>query len=241
MKKITSIVFVLWLSVFSLSSCTSEFEPIDPAIQTPVENPDDNGTGGNSSGDYWPRAINNQWVYKLDGEVQEPMKISSTISIDSRTYYKYDNFLGVSDGGSNFIGTNLTRKTNGVYFVRVSAIITGTPSITVSPLEVVVLKDYLEVNQMWSQNLSQTTTIEGQTPIVTAVEIDGKILARNITVIIGAITYTQVIHVEVIQTTQGIINKNEYWFAKDIGLIKYSNFIGGTINSVYEIQSYTLN
>lgn len=240
MKSINSIVLVLWLSVFSLSSCSSEFEPVDPAIQTPDENPDENETPGNSTGDYWPMALNNEWVYKLDGVVQEPMKISSTESIDSKIYYKYENFLGVSDGGSSFIGTNLTRKTNGVYYVRVSAVIPGTPSITVSPLEVIVLKDYLEVNQQWSQNLSQTTTIQGETPIVTAVEISGKILEKGATISIGNITFTQVIHVEVIQTTQGVVNKNEYWFAKDIGLIKYSNFIDGSVDSVYEIQSYLL-
>lgn len=240
MKNINSIVFVLCLSIFSLASCSSEFEPIDPAIQIPDDSPDDNDNPGNSNGDYWPMAINNQWVYQLDGQVQEPMKISSTENIDSRTYYKYDNFIGVSNGGSNFVGTSLTRKTNGVYYVRVSATIPGTPSITVSPLEIIVLKDYLEVNQQWSQNLSQTTTIEGETPIVSAVEISGKILAKATTVTIGAITYNQVIHVEVIQTTQGVINRNEYWFAKDIGLIKYANVIDGSLNTVYEIESYIL-
>lgn len=241
MKKIPSIVLVLWLSIFSLTSCTSDFEPVDPAVQTPDETPDDNGTDGNSTGDYWPMAINNQWIFKLNGEAQDPMKISSTESIDGKTYYKYENFLGTSTSGSDFVGTNLTRKTNGVYYVRVSAVIPGTPTITVSPLEFIILKDYLEVNQMWSQNLSQTTTIEGQTPIVTAVEVAGKILERNVAITIGAITYTNVIHTEVIRTTQGTVNKNEYWFAKDIGLVKYKNSIEGSLTNEYEIQSYLLN
>lgn len=241
MKKITSIVLVLWLSVFSLSSCTSEFEPVDPAVQVPDETPDDNGNNGNSTGDYWPMALNNQWIYKLDGVSQDPMKIVSTESIDGKSYFKYENFIGSSTAGSGFIGTTLTRKTNGVYYVRVSAVIPGTPTITVSPLEFIILKDYLEVNQMWSQNLSQTTTIEGQTPIVTAVEIAGKILERNVSLTVGTVAFTNVIHTEVIQTTQGTINKNEYWFSKDIGLIKYKNSIEGSLNNEYEIQSYQLN
>jgi hypothetical protein len=98
----------------------------------------------------------------------------------------------------------------------------------------------LEVDETWTQNLTQTTTVEGSAPITTSVQIEGKILEREASLTIGSVTYTDIIRVELVQTTQGIINKNYYWFAKDIGLVKYRNVLDGT-NTISELQSYMLN
>ena len=134
----------------------------------------------------------------------------------------------------------MSRKMNGVYYYRAEVIIPGTPTITVSPLEIIVLKDFLEVDETWNQSLTQTTTVEGSAPVTTSVQIEGKILEREASLTIGSVTYTDIIRVELVQTTQGIINKNYYWFAKDIGLVKYRNVLDGT-NTISELQSYTLN
>ena len=134
-------------------------------------------------------------------------------------------------------------KENGVYYYLVAVNIPsvdGSPEISVSPLEIIVLKDFLEVNETWTQNLTQTTTITGVPPITTAVNITGKVLERDATLEVGSTTFENVIKVEVIQNTQGQVNTNYYWFAKDIGVIKYQNIIQGT-NTTSELVSYTIN
>ncbi|HRZ74991.1 MAG TPA: hypothetical protein P5335_08675 [Flavobacterium sp.] len=240
MKKVNLFIVSFFIITSSLFSCSSEFEPIDPAVQFPDDNNDEDNDNGISTGNYWPMAVNNQWVFNENGLPQEPMKIISTQIIDDNTYYKYNNFVGTSTNGAPFSGTVMSRKMNGVYYYRAEVIIPGTPTITVSPLEIIVLKDFLEVDETWTQSLTQTTTVEGSAPITTSVQIEGKILEREASLTIGSVTYTDIIRVELVQTTQGIINKNYYWFAKDIGLVKYRNVLDGT-NTISELQSYTLN
>ncbi len=249
MKNIPVLSVLLYVFSIFIVSCSSDIEPLDPAIQIPG-NGNGNGGGGNnnddggvSTGDYWPMAVNNQWVFAQDGVDQSPMKIVSTEQIDGKTHYKYENFLGTSTLGSSFEGLITTRKSNGVYYYRAEVNIPpvdGNPAINVSPLEIIVLKDFLEVNQTWTQNLTQTTTISGQPPINTSVSIVGTILERDASLTIGATTYENIIRVELIQTTQGVVNKNYYWFAKDIGIVKYQNLYQ-SVDSISELQSYVLN
>ena len=163
--------------------------------------------------------------------------------MNGNTYYVYDNLFGISTSGKEFSGLIATRKSNGVYYYRLEVNIPGqggNPSISVSPLEIIVLKDYLEVNQTWTQNLTQVTTISGVPPVTTSVQITGKILERDASLTIGTTTYENVIKAEVVQNTQGQTNTNYYWFAKDIGVVKYQNIIQGT-NLTSELASYSLN
>ena len=51
---------------------------------------DDDSTGNenqNSTGDYWPAALNNQWEFSQNGVDQEPMKIISINELDSINVY----------------------------------------------------------------------------------------------------------------------------------------------------------
>ncbi len=253
MKNIRIISVLLFVFSVFMVSCSADIEPLDPAIQVPGDG-NGNGGGGNnggggddgggvSTGDYWPMTVNNQWVFAQDGVDQSPMKIVSTQQIDGKTHYKYENFLGTSTLGSSFEGLITTRKSNGVYYYRAEVNIPsvdGNPAINVSPLEIIVLKDFLEVDQTWTQSLTQTTTITGLPPINTPVSIVGKILERDASLTIGATTYTNIIRVELIQTTQGEVNKNYYWFAKDIGIVKYQNQYQ-TVDTISELQSYIIN
>lgn len=132
-------------------------------------------------------AVNNQWVYAQDGVDQSPIKIVSNQQIGGKTHYKYENFLGTSTLGSSLEGLIITRKTNGVYYFRAEVNIPsvdGNPAINLSPLEIIVLKDFLDVNQTWTQSLTQTTTITGFPPVKSSVSIQGKILERDATLII---------------------------------------------------------
>ena len=254
MKKQSFLVYLFLVFIAFSSSCSDEFEPVDPAIQIPSNGGGNNGGGRNnggggnngggvSTGDYWPMTINNQWIFSQSGVDQPPMKIIGTEQYNGKTYFTYDNLFGVSTAGDEFEGIIATRKENGVYYYLVAVNIPsvdGSPEISVSPLEIIVLKDFLEVNETWTQNLTQTTTITGVPPITTAVNITGKVLERDATLEVGSTTFENVIKVEVIQNTQGQVNTNYYWFAKDIGVIKYQNIIQGT-NTTSELVSYTIN
>jgi hypothetical protein len=231
-------IYLLFFSTVTFVSCDSGIEPVDPALNVP---PDDNG--GSTTGDYWPMAINNSWTYASEGEDQTPMKIIGTESINNSTYYKYDNFVGLTTEGSDFEGTVWTKKVNGTYYVRQEASIPavpGMPSVTISPMEIIILKDFLAVNGTWTQNFTQTTTIEGLPPIQTAVGIVGKILEKDIEFTVNGVSYENVIKVELIQNTQGETLTNYYWFAKNIGLIKYVNIALGETYE-HELVTYTVN
>lgn len=249
MKKHNLLYIVTLIFSSLVISCSGDVEPIDPAIQIPNPNNGggnngggDNG-GGTSTGDYWPMAVNNSWTFIKDGENQPPMKIISTESINNSTHYKYENFVGMSTEGQAFEGTIWTKKSNGNYYVRQQATIPGIPgmpSITISPIEIIILKDFLAVNQTWTQNFTQTTTIEGIPPVQTQVNIVGKILEKDVTVTVNNVSYENVIKVELIQNTQGQTLTNYYWFAKNIGLIKYINIaMGQTLN--HDLVNYTVN
>lgn len=244
MKKLnTFLLLLIAVSIPFFTSCTTDVEPLDPALigDNSGENPGPNP--GPPSGDYWPMAINNTWNYQNNGTNEPPMKITSAPQIGGKTYYKYTNFIGTSTVQQlAFNGNVWSRKENNTYFIRQDATIpaqNGNPAITISPTEVQILKDNLAVNETWTHTFTQTTTI-GTIPVPTEVIITGKILEKDISVTINGQTFTQVIKAQVTQNTQGISQSNLYWFAKNIGLIKFQNDFSGT-GTNYEIVSYNLN
>ena len=147
MKNFKPLAYIFILCTLLTTSCSEEFEPIDPAIQIPVGGDDNGGNddeGGVSTGDYWPMAINNQWVFSQNGINQQPMSITGITQVSGNSYYVYDNLFGVSTSGQQFSGLIATRKSNGVYYYRVEINIPGeggNPSISVSPISVAVRED----------------------------------------------------------------------------------------------------
>jgi hypothetical protein len=65
-------------------------------------------------------------------------------------------------------------------------------------------------------------------------------LEKDVAATVNGHDYTNVIKVELIQVTQGITNTNYYWFAKDIGLIRYEN-IYQELDDIHELDSYIVN
>lgn len=264
MKKsiIRSLVIVL-ITAIGFVSCDTE--PVDPVLndnnnngENPGNNPGTNpGTEpGTSDGDYWPYAINNQWVFEQDGEANQPMKITSTESVNNKTYYKIDHFFENEGTGDGFTGnaTMLLRKEGGSYSVRVSVEIPSEEgmSITVSPFEYIFLKDNLEVGQTWTDTAEQVTSyeIEGSPipmpDVVMNLTFEGKILAKDVTVTVNGVTYNDVIKISFKQTAviEGMgtetVTNSEIWFAKNIGPVK-SVANAGTDTFTQELQSYILN
>lgn len=257
MRKIKSLSLLFALfTAFAFVSCDTE--PVDPVLsgnEGNPENPENPGTGpenpGTSSGDYWPMAVNNQWIFKEDGELLEPMKITGTATVAGNSYYKFDQFFtDAGDNGFDGQATILARKNGAGYSVRISVEIPaqeGGISITVSPFEYTVLKDDLAAGQSWNETVTQTTTttVPGMAPIevVMTNKYTGKILEKDVTVTLNGETYENVIKVELKQVSElgaGVPPTSivtQFWWAKGVGPIKSQTL--GVSNQ--ELDSYIIN
>ncbi|MBL7887025.1 MAG: hypothetical protein JNJ52_09770 [Flavobacterium sp.] len=258
MKKIKLFASVLFLiSTFSLVSCDNE--PIDSAIDLDNFTNDDgsgNGNGnGTSTGDYWPTALNNQWVYKRDGALQSPSKIISINAINGNTYYTFDSFISQSIGGgtASAAPTTRVRKSSGDYYYKLDDFnfnLGGGMTGVQTGCEFIILKDYLNVGQTWNGTYNQTTSYNNPLiPSITqTVTYEGTILEKDISITVNGETFPHVIKMELVQdydypASSGLPDitvSNDYWFAKDVGLVKAINTTSqGT--SLIEIDSYILN
>lgn len=229
MRKIKSITaLLLFFAALSITSCSNE--PADPSINL-------NNGGGSSTGDFWPTAINNEWVFKLNGNVQDPMKIVSMNTLDNNTYYTFKEVSGSASG------TQRIRKSNGDYYLKMEDITTAGATTTGS--ETILLKDYLPVSGTWNNSYVQTTTYPGIAPIALNVSIVSTIIEKDATLAINGKSYTNVIKIKRIQTVSSIFypsasTTSYYWFAKDVGPIKSTNEYNGQVTT-QELFTYKLN
>ena len=257
MKTFKSIVFLLLGTLFSLVSCTTSNEPIDPKIKSQLNSGTGSGgtsTGGVSSlnGDYWPAAINNQWSYSRNGVAQAPTKMISLNQINGQSYYTFDNppggATGTSTGGITLTVTTRLRKNAGDYFIRYDNQSFTSPTISGSQtdFEFIILKDYLNVGETWTSNYSQTTTYSNPIfpAIITNISVLGTIIDKGITYLNNGVSYNDVIKVKLKQTVTSTAGnsstENYYWFAKKIGLIRVENTVTSATTTTV-LNSYILN
>ena len=177
--------------------------------------------------DYWPLALNNQWVYSISGTAQPAMKVVSIDVIEGKTYHTMAG--GASVGGAT--ATQRVRKLNGDYYVKIEAITTppsgGVPSGTTSGNETIYLKDYLNVGGSWTDNYIQTTTYSGIPPITMNVSVVSTIEEKNVSLTVSGETYPTVIKVKRVMTSTLMgtdsVSTSYFWFAKDVGVIRVEN------------------
>ncbi|TPD70711.1 fibronectin type III domain-containing protein [Flavobacterium microcysteis] len=203
-------------------------------------------TGGNTSGDYWPTAINNQWTYSMNGTTNPPLKMIGTANFGGRTYYKFSPQSG-SGGSSGATGvTTWLNKNNGVYNLKTDdmTINAGGMTGTQTGFEYIILKDNIAVNATWTGTYSQTTSLTGLPGMVQTVNYVGKILEKDATATVNGQNFTNVIKVSIRREISilGMITiaDEEYWFSKNVGVIKsiLSNE-GETFESI--LVNYTVN
>lgn len=249
MKK--SIIFkslVVLFSIISFVSC--EIEPLDPAIDLAAiqgpSNPNNPNNPGTSSGDYWPRAINNEWVFEQTGSSDITYKMVGTDIFNNLTYYRFD---PISANGSSTSATGVVawlNKNGGNYNLKYDdiSIDAGGFTGTITGFEVLLLKDDLAVNQTWSGSYTQTTTYTGIPPITQTTNYTGTILAKDLTETVDGETYTNVLKSKLVQTTNiagsSTVNTTEYWFSKDVGPIKIVTTSQGSTASESILIDYTL-
>ena len=252
--------------LITLASCDTE--PVDAAVldnvapeepEQPGENPG-NPDNGTSEGDYWPFALNNEWVFdSSNGQDMSPMKIIGTDVIDGKTYYRI-NYLFEAAGNESVTGTSILhlRKEGGTYYQRVKTDIPeeNGMSFDVEPYELVVLKDNLPVGESWTHSVSYVTSYEMinfpmEIPdITTNIDIVGTILEKGVSVTVSGTTYNNVIKQKIVQTVSIVMPgapNNEtsatsyIWFAKDVGPIKSQNETELMEPYTLTLTDYTLN
>lgn len=249
-QKLTSALFFVF-SLFLLASCSNE--PIDPALiaQQGLSSNSGNSTGGATlSGDYFPAALNNQWLYTLNGASQPQSKMVSIDNINGLTYYTFSpTTANVSTTAVS--ATQRLRKNSGDYFLKTEDYTFTANGIsgTTTGFEVNSLKDYLPVGGSWTASYSQTTTFNNPLiPVITAITTyTGTILEKGSTVTVGSTTYINVIKLKLNQSVafsgSASTVSTDYWFAKNVGLVKYVIYgaDGTTPQNTSLLTSYILN
>lgn len=231
MKKPFKILSVLFLSAFSLSSCTSS----DDASES-------NGT---TTGDYFPMAVNNKWNY-INGIDATEIKLIGTTTFGANTYYEM-----TDTNTDSQIDIHVYMNKRGASYYQKASTSTQTQGsliITIAGFETKMFQDDLQVGETWSGSAKPKVTYTGSTSGSTSATINytGQITARDVSVTLGGITYNNVIKSTLIMTEkvngQTVTISGENWFAKDIGLI-YDSTTMSTDNITHTryLTSYTLN
>lgn len=251
-------LLIILFSVFLFASCTDE--ALDPVLANQIaqQQADDNNNGGGGngggstlSGDYWPTALNNEWIMKLNGVEQPPMKIISIDNINSFTYYTFSQASG-QGGSASASGTQRLRKNSGDYYMKLEDMNINAGGFTgvQTGFEMLLFKDYLNAGETWTGNYVQTTTYNN--PIIPVISMNTNytctIVETGSTLAVNNVSYSNVIKMRLHQSTQmtGLPTTEadtDYWFAKNVGPIKTITYSPGTTipQSTSELFAYTLN
>ncbi len=258
MKKNYFLVTVLLL-MFSASFTSCDSEPVDTQLVDtentpgPGNNNGNDDSGSDTTGSYWPMAVNNKWIYDTGSEPYE-MKIIGTETINGTVYYKYNDFMGdmsAMPAGSSGSSTTYTRKNNSDYIARATFSVQmppGLPQMTLSPIEYVMLKDNLAVGQSWTQNVDQIMSItvpgfDEMQQITNTLTFKGTIMEKSETAVLDGVTYNDVIKVKFEQIMMGNTAAATYfWFVKNKGMMKAITESEDSDEEIhYKIDSYVIN
>lgn len=230
--KSLAIVVILFSSLV-FTSCSSDDSP-------GVDN-------GVSTGNYWPLALNNEWNYSKDGADPTPQKIIGTDTFGGDIYYKLESqelaLLGVEVD-------NWVAKKGGTYYQKVGNLNYSIDGFTISmdSYELPMFKDYLDVNETWTSSTSTNVKYDidgqGSYSYKMTIKVTGTILERGATITVKDQNYSDVIVMSLIQEVsfggENAIIESIYWYAKDVGPVKFTN-TSDNVTTVNELISYSLN
>ncbi len=252
MKKIlTYSIFILSIVLFN--SCENEplegFDLTDPAVTGGTTSGNNGaGSGGTSSGDYFPRAIGNTWNYSssisgisqnltsemvnnfTDTSGNNVYELSQSTASNGSAAVTTSGFL-YKDGGNYYAYSNETQID---YGGGLTATQTAIPTY-------VILKDNVPVGTSWDVSFSQVTSFSDPSfpNVVLNINYVYEIVGVDLTKTVNGVDYSPVIDVKVTggDTTSGQVINANYFYALDIGLIKIEE--NGQDSS--NLDSYTLN
>ncbi|WP_395043470.1 hypothetical protein [Flavobacterium sp.] len=230
MKKTIRFITVLLILTSTLfSSCSS----------------DDNGESfGTSTGNYFPLSIGNNWKYfDISQSLITEMEITGTTSFSGQTYYQY------IDDSDTFVMTHWFAKKGATYFIKSGDTTFNQDGldITIKSYELPILKDDYAVNDSWTGRVSPKVTFSGNG---TSGTLPFKVDYTGINyfkgeLLLNGTTYPNVIKTRItisINANDQITNSSEeYWYAENIGIIKFITTNSDNSIDEKDINSYTIN
>ncbi|TYC18164.1 hypothetical protein ES677_01940 [Bizionia gelidisalsuginis] len=275
MKKLKLLSF-LTLSVLLMTTLSCENEPLDPDYNFDIDgsvadgvNDDGSGPpGGESTGDYWPMAVNNVWNYDytVDDEAQDDyvMEIDANVDYQGNSVFRYLQFMpsGTATDGTEFDGLDIStysRKNGGDYIMTIGDLqadyLDGMFTLTQNGYSVIMLKDYLNAGATWTSSAQTVTSYTSQDPslptipdVVINLDYDFEILEKGISLDLNGVTYNDVIKVGSTLSSfspdfpaQVISAESEYFFALDIGLIKTVSYTNDEADGVETASIMEIN
>ena len=231
MKKINlKFTLIFFFFFLSLSSCSNDDGESVPDY-------------GISTGNYYPLTENNKWWYLDNGEVK-------LISIGSINYFGDTPYHRIFNSNSNLESWMIKRGAS--YFQKSGSTfmdLGNGNTLFLGEYEIKILKDDVLAGGTWSDNLTLDVRVYGggnPVSLPATLTYTSTVLERNVTETIEGNTYTNVIKVNM-HALESVNSYNttiesEYWFAKDIGLIKeITTSSSDNITKVSYLTSYELN
>ena len=262
--KLVRVASVLSLSLFTMFFLSCENEPLDADFLSEDGSfiPDDSENtdpGGDSSGDYWPLAVDNSWTYNLyaDDVAQDDydMSIGSTDVYQGENVFRFNQYLPSATGtdGTEFGGLEIdtyVRKNGGDYIISVgdlsASYLDGAFELSQTGYSIIILKDYVNVGTTWTSNVQTVTsftsndeTFPDLPSITNNISNTLEVVEKDISTTVNGTTYNDVIKVKYLQetftaaapeqTTNSLIY---YYFAKDVGLVKAEGTISDNADNI---------
>jgi hypothetical protein len=227
MKKI-DFKFLALVFVLAFSSCSSD---------------DSGDSNGVTTGNYFPMAVNNKWEF-TNGSIATEAKIVGTTEFSGITYYE------MNDTSVELDIQNWVTKKGASYYQKVatSTQVQNNTTIVTEGYELKIFRDDLAVGKNWKGSASPKVTYSGSNgsgSFRAKINYEGTITAIGVSETLGSITYNNIIKIvmNTVVNSNGQINtiQSEYWFARDIGLIK--ELETSTVDNVTKtryLTSYTL-
>jgi hypothetical protein len=209
MKNSFKILALLFVATFSLSSCSSD---------------DSGDSTGTTTGNYLPLAVGNKWHY-TNGTAATLDQIIGTTTFGGTTYYEDD------DSGEEIDIQNWIVKKGASYYQKTGDLTysEGLATIHMDSYEMKMFRDDLAVGETWKGKASPKvhyTNPSGSGTLTAHLDYQGTITARDASATIESVIYNNVIKMEIDVVekidTQTTYIHGEYWFAKDIGIIRES-------------------
>lgn len=221
--------FVLLLTAISFTACNDSSEDDDAQ---------------DSTGDYWPTSIDNNWVYDQDG-AETSITIIGDEVVNGAKHYEF-NQLNIFGRAVEDHPPFRIKKNKGDYYINVGEINITVQAVTtkITGYEFLLFKDYLNINETWEGNYTYTISSNAANPFfaLTEVTYKGKILEKGISLTVNGKVFNDVIKFRFEQILDGKNDawptweySTDYWIAKDVGIIKFEND-----GDVSELKSYSL-
>ena len=241
MQFFKTFILLAFISIFTYC----DVEPVDTVLSNEITNPNNSNNPNNpnnpSAADYFPRAINNTWNFKYNTTENVQIKLLSTETINGISFYKFNRFF--SDDLFDFGDTSSYMARVGDSYIYRSVSQSNQPGLppTTVAMQYSLLKSNLNIGQTWNDNQNITVNVMGLT-VTYQIQIQGKILEKGTSVTIGNTTYNDVIKTEIKMNMQGVEIISNYWFAKNVGIIKAveAEDLQTQVDS-FELTSFQLN